>query len=54
MAATNEILKTRYARFDKCFLNVATDVARWRAVKWQIAALGANDNFIAREAVFVC
>src|SRR5580765_1393469 len=41
VAAANNILETRNSRFDECFLNVATNVSRRRAVKRQITALGA-------------
>ena len=51
MAAADDILKTRYSLFYESLLNIAANVPRRRAVKRQIAALGANDYFIARETL---
>ena len=50
MTAAHEIFKACDAGFDKCFLDVAPHVAWRRAVKRQIAALRANNDFISREA----
>src|SRR6266851_4713410 len=50
MTAAHYILETRYAGFDKCFLNVSSQVTRGCTVKWQVATLGTNDYFVSRKA----
>src|SRR5258705_2444659 len=50
VTAANYIFKTRNARLDEGFLNVTANVSRWRAVKRQITALGADDYLVARES----
>ena len=42
MAAACEVLKTRYSRLNESLFKIAADIPRRRAVKRQIAALGAN------------
>ena len=52
VTAANNILKTRNARLDEGFIDVAANISRRRAVKRQITALGADDYFVARK--FFC
>ena len=52
MAAADNVFEVRNPRLYKRLLDVAANVARRRAVKRQVTTLRADDDVVAREALF--
>src|SRR5712691_2265971 len=50
VAAAHDIFKLCNAGPDKSFFDITADVTGWPTVKRQIAALGADNHFVARKA----
>src|SRR5215216_801194 len=53
MTTADDIVERSNARLHESLIHILTDIARRRAVERKVAALGADDELIARDAVLV-